>query len=278
MGLVAAKPLALILTGVVLGGASASAQTAQERAWCEGEDAVTIDQRIEGCSAVIKTGREKGEKLAEAFNTRGIGYRLKGEYDRAIQDYNQAIRINAKFATAYNNRAIAYDTKGDYDRAIADYEQAIKLKPSAETYFNRGNAHLGKSHYDHAIDDYNQAIKLKPDFAAAFDNRCWARAVVGILKPALADCNQALRLMPNNPATLDSRGFVFLKMTNFDAAVSDYDAALRSDPKLAFALYGRGLARLRNDDPSGEADVAAAKAIQADIAEEYARYGMPEAR
>jgi len=278
MGLVAAKPLALILTGVVWAGASASAHTAQERAWCEGEDAVTIDQRIEGCSAVIKAGREKGEKLAEAFNTRGIGYRLKGEYDRAIQDYNQAIRINAKFSTAYNNRAIAYDTKGDYDRAIADYEQAIKLKPSAETYFNRGNAHLGKSHYDHAIDDYNQAIKLKPDFAAAFDNRCWARAVVGILKPALADCNQALRLMPNNPATLDSRGFVFLKMTNFDAAVSDYDAALRTDPKLAFALYGRGLARLRNDDPSGEADVAAAKAIQADIAEEYARYGMPEAR
>ena len=278
MGLVAAKPLALILTGVVWAGASASAQTAQERAWCEGEDAVTIDQRIEGCSAVIKAGREKGEKLAEAFNTRGIGYRLKGEYDRAIQDYNQAIRTNAKFATAYNNRAIAYDTKGDYDRAIADYEQAIKLKPSAETYFNRGNAHLGKSHYDHAIDDYNQAIKLKPDFAAAFDNRCWARAVVGILKPALADCNQALRLMPNNPATLDSRGFIFLKMTNFDAAVSDYDAALQSNPKLAFALYGRGLARLRNEDPSGEADMAAAKAIQADIAEEYARYGMPEAR
>jgi tetratricopeptide (TPR) repeat protein len=278
MALVAAKRLALILTGLLVGGASASAQTAQERAWCEGEDAVTIDQRIEGCSAVIKAGRERGEKLAEAFNTRGIGYRLKGEYDRAIQDYNQAIRINAKFATAYNNRAIAYDTKGDYDRAIADYEQAIKLKPSAETYFNRGNAHLGKSHYDRAIDDYNQAIKLKPDFAAAFDNRCWARAVVGILKPALADCNQALRLMPNNPATLDSRGFVFLKMTNFDAAVSDYDAVLRSDPKLAFALYGRGLARLRNDDPSGEADVAAAKAIQADIAEEYARYGMPEAR
>ena len=278
MAVVAAKRLSLILTGVVLAGASASAQTPQERTWCEGEDAVTIDQRIEGCSAVIKAARDKGDKLAKAFNNRGIGYRLKGEHDRAIQDYNQAIRLNAKFAAAYNNRAIANDKKGDYDRAIADYDQAIKLKPSAETYFNRGNAHLGKSHYDRAIDDYNQAIKLKPDFAAAFDNRCWARAVVGILKPGLADCNQALRLMPNNAATLDSRGFIFLKMTNFDAAVSDYDASLGSNPKLAFALYGRGLARLRNDDPAGEADVAAAKAIQADIAEEYARYGMPEAR
>jgi tetratricopeptide (TPR) repeat protein len=278
MPLVAAKRFCSILTGILLAGASALAQTPQERGWCEGEDAVTLDQRIDGCSAVIKAARDKGDKLAEAFNNRGVGYRLKGDYERAIQDYNQAIKLNAKFATAYNNRGVAHDRKGEYDRAILDYDQAIKLKPSAEAYFNRGNAHLGKSHYDHAIDDYNQAIKLKADFAPAFDNRCWARAVVGILKPALADCNEALRLVPNNAATLDSRGFIFLKMTHFDAAVSDYDAALRTNPKLAFALYGRGLARLKNDDASGETDIAAAKVLQADIAEEYARYGMPETR
>jgi len=264
MARTAVKRLCSILTGVSLAGASALAQTPQERGWCESEDAVTVDQRIDGCSAVIRAARDKGDKLAEAFNNRGVGYRLKGDYDRAVADYNQAIKLNAKFASAYNNRGVAYDKKGEYDRAILDYDQAIKLRPSAE------------GHYDRAIDDYNQAIKLKADFAAAFDNRCWARAVVGILKQALADCNEALRLMPNNAATLDSRGFVFLKMTNFDAAVSDYDAALRINPKLAFALYGRGLARLKNEDPSGAADIAAAKALQADIAEEYARYGMQE--
>jgi tetratricopeptide (TPR) repeat protein len=101
---------------------------------------------------------------------------------------------------------------------------------------------------------------------------------VGILKPALADCNEALRLMPGNAATLHSRGFIYLKMTQFDAAVSDYDAALRTEPQAAFALYGRGLARIRNEDANGESDVSAAKAIQADIADEYARYGVPAAR
>jgi tetratricopeptide (TPR) repeat protein len=266
-----------MLVGILLAGA-AHAQTAQERQWCEGEEEATIDQRIDGCSAVIKAGREKGEKLAEAFGKRGLAYRLKGEYDRAIQDYNQAIKLNAKSAAAYNNRGVAYDHKGEYDRAIQDYDQAIKLKPSAEVHFNRGNAYLGKGQHDHAIDDYNQALKLKPDFAAVFDNRCWARAVVGVLRQALADCNEALRLMPNNATTLDSRGFVFLKLTQFDAAVSDYDAALRVNPKRPFALYGRGLARLKNADPSGEADIAEAKALQADIAEEYARYGVQGAR
>src|SRR5262245_55861462 len=169
MPLLAAKRLCSILTGVLLAGASALAQTPQERGWCEGEDAVTVDQRIDGCSAVIKAARDKGDKLAEAFNNRGVGYRLKGDYDRAIADYNQAlgdynqaIKLNAKFAIAYNNRGVAYDKNGEYDRAILDYDQAIKLKPSAEGYyFNRGNAQLGKGHYDRAIDDYNQAIKLK---------------------------------------------------------------------------------------------------------------------
>jgi tetratricopeptide (TPR) repeat protein len=256
----------------------ALAQTPQERRYCEGEDDTTVDQRIAGCSAVIRAGRDKGEKLAEAFHSRGIAYRFKGDYDRAIQDYSQAIKLNGKLAMAFNNRGVAYDKKGDYDRSIADFDQAIKLKPSAEAHFNRGNAYLGKSQYAQAIDDYNAALKLQGDFAPAFDNRCWARAVVGILKQALADCNEALRLMPNNPGTLDSRAFVFLKMTQFDAAVSDYDAALRIDPTLAFALYGRGLAKLKNEDASGEVDMTAAKALQADIAEEYARYGMADTR
>jgi tetratricopeptide (TPR) repeat protein len=279
---VAAKCLAsaAVLIGLLWVGTSALAQTPQERRYCEGEDGPTVDQRIAGCSAVIRAGRDrdKSEKLAEAFNSRGIAHRLKGDLDRALQDYGQAIKLNGKFAVAFNNRGVAYDKKGDYDRAIQDFDQSIKLKPSAEAHFNRGNAHLGKSQYAAAIDDYNAALKLQGDFAPAFDNRCWARAVVGILKQALADCNEALRLMPGNPGTLDSRAFVFLKMTQFDAAVSDYDAALRIDPQLAFALYGRGLAKLKNEDTTGEVDIAAAKELQADIAEEYARYGMADTR
>jgi hypothetical protein len=49
---------------------------------------------------------------------------------------------------------------------------------------------------------------------------------------------------------------------------------LQLKPKLASALYGRGVAKLKNEDAGGAEDIEAAKAIQADIAEEYARYGM----
>jgi tetratricopeptide (TPR) repeat protein len=273
-----ARYLACTIGLMLLAGIGAVAESPQDRRWCEGEDEATPEQRIAGCSAVIRSGRERGEKLADIFNDRGIAHRLKGDVDRAIGDYSAAIRLNPKSASIYNNRGVAYDKKGDYDRAIADYDQAIRLHPLHEAYFNRGNAHLGRGQYDRAIDDYDAALKLKADFAPALDNRCWARALVGLLKPALADCNEALRMMPNNADTLDSRAFIFLKMTHFDAAVSDYDAALRIDPKLAFALYGRGLAKMKNGDPTGEQDLTAAKALQADIAEEYARYGMQAPR
>jgi tetratricopeptide (TPR) repeat protein len=80
---------------------------------------------------------------------------------------------------------------------------------------------------------------------AAWNGRCWCRAIVGELQAALADCNEALRLEPNAAATLDSRGLIYLKSGEWDSAIADYDSALRLDPKLASSLYGRGLANLR---------------------------------
>ncbi len=60
-----------------------------------------------------------------------------------------------------------------------------------------------------------------------------------------------------------------------DDAIRDYNAALKLDPKNAGSLYGRGLAKQKKGNTeAGNADIAAAKAIQADIAEEYARYGV----
>jgi len=58
-------------------------------------------------------------------------------------------------------------------------------------------------------------------------------------------------------------------------AIADYDAALRINPKHASSLYGRGLAKRRSGNVSGgDGDIAAAKLIQPDIADEFASYGL----
>ena len=80
---------------------------------------------------------------------------------------------------------------------------------------------------------------------------------------------------PNVGATFDSRGLTYLKMGQWDSAIDDYSSALRFDPKSASSLYGRGLAKLKKGDiADGNADVAAAKAIETTIVRDFARYGV----
>jgi len=53
-----------------------------------------------------------------AYNNRGNTWYRKGDFDRAIADYNQAIQLDPKYGAAYVNRGSALGAKGDLDRAI----------------------------------------------------------------------------------------------------------------------------------------------------------------
>jgi lipoprotein NlpI len=73
-----------------------------------------------------------------AYNNRGNVWLDKKEYDKAIADYGEAVRLDPKDAAAYNNRGSARRAKSEYDNAIADYGEAIRLDPRyAMAYFNR---------------------------------------------------------------------------------------------------------------------------------------------
>ncbi len=151
------------------------AQTNQQLDWCNGDRGATPDQQISGCNAVIQSGRRTGQDLAFAYNRRGKGYALKKNFDRAIADYTQAIKIYPNFEAAFANRGNAYYEKKDYDRALADFTQAIRLNPKQSPFYaNRGIAYYVKKDYDRAIADYDQAIRINPKDTGSAQNRALA--------------------------------------------------------------------------------------------------------
>jgi tetratricopeptide (TPR) repeat protein len=217
-------------------------------------------------------------RTAGTFLDRGIMFASRGDYDMAIEDYTEAIRLDPNLATAYFNRGYAYGEKRDYDRAIADYTQAIKLNPNdAMAYNNRGYAYYNKGDYDRAIADCNQAIKLDPNDAMPYYNRGNTYYNKGDYDRAIADYTQAIKLDPNYTWAYANRGEAYRMKRQYDAAIKDLSDAIRLDPNYSFAYASRGVAYSKKGQKT-QAITDLEKAISLDPNDQWAKDCLREIR
>jgi len=194
---------------------------------------VSLNERATAIGLPTESQRRAAETQAEAkrFFSSGTAYYGKGDYDRAIADLTQAIRLDPNYALAYGVRADAYYGKGDYDRAIADYTQAMRLDPNdVIAYFSRGIVYKEKGDYDRAIADFTQAIRLSPNYANAYFNRGIVYKEKGDYDRAIADYTQAIQLVPNHAALYSNRADAHKQKGNFTQARVDVNRALQIDP------------------------------------------------
>jgi clan AA aspartic protease (TIGR02281 family) len=216
------------------------------------EDCAAIgnpDQSIAACARVIADDSETAANRAAAYKNRGNAYYNKKDYDGAIADYNEAIRLDPNQALTYHtlayvNRARMYSDKKDYDRAIADYSEAIKLDPKLATAFNlRGLAYLNKRDLDSAVANFNEAIKLNPNFVAAYNNRGLTYARRNDFDLAFAEYSEAIRRDPNTAFAYNNRGLVYARRYDYANAIADYGQAIKNNhPNLPQVYSNRGLA------------------------------------
>jgi tetratricopeptide (TPR) repeat protein len=135
--------------------------TANQRDWddCKASDP---ERSIAGCTRILERKDESIRNLSVADNDRGLAFRRRGDPDRSIADFGEAMRLDPKNATHFYNRGLAYGDKKELDRAIADHTEAIRLQPRFTiAYASRGSAYEAKGECDRAAADYNEAVRLE---------------------------------------------------------------------------------------------------------------------
>src|SRR5262249_4964459 len=137
-------------------------------------------------------------------------------------------------ANAYAERAYEWLCKGHYDKALKDYDSALRLKPADAAFLNsRGftwhmkgiTAKDRPSCEDRALSDYAEAIRINPKYASAINNRAWLLATSKVDRCrngelAVEEATKACELTDwKNAGYIDTLSVAYAEVRDFERAI-----------------------------------------------------------
>ena len=163
----------------------------------------------------------------EALLNRGLAHYRQGNFEAAIADDNQFIKIKPYDFRAYYNRAIAIASLGYQQQAIIDYDRALSQVPQtsssliAEIYNDRGLANLELQNIPAALIDFSLAIRYNADNYRAYFNRGCTCAKNGCFHKAIADFTQVIQLKPDDANAYVNLGVAYHHIGERQAAIKN---------------------------------------------------------
>lgn len=179
------------------------------------------------------------------FFNQGVKRLQQGDLEAAINNFNEAIRLNPNYAQAYGNRGIAYSRLQQYDQSLADYNQFIRFNPnSAAAYYNRATLYDKLGDSQKAIADYDPAIRLNPNFTQAIRGREIAQNKLRTPQQSISNTNVLAQYFSNGST---AENFFVQAMdkydkADFDGAIVDFSQGIQLKPDYAQAYMGRAMA------------------------------------
>jgi tetratricopeptide (TPR) repeat protein len=227
------------------GQAEALQQPAGFTAFLGESKAISVERR----RAVLETAVQLRPGDLGLLMTLGNSYPLdqrEGAEERA-RWFQGAVAAAPTNCVAHDNLGTALQDKGDMDRAIAEYRQAIRLDPKfAWPHYNLGLALSDKGNLDGAIAEYHQAIQLDPKFAWPHHNLGWMLYIKRDLDGAIAEYQEAIRLDPKDALPHNNLGLALSDKGDLDGAIAEYHQAIQLDRKsVSFQIHLRHAQRMR---------------------------------
>lgn len=175
----------------------------------------------------------------------------QGDTINALSDINKAIEINKNATNAYVLRAdILSRTTKDFHAALDDMNEAIKLQPhQAGLFINRAYLRYNLDDYFGAMADYDYALQLEPLNTVALFNRGLLRAEVHDNDKAIADFTKVLSLNSNEYRAIYNRAILYKETKNYNQALEDINRIIAQYPSFAGGYF------LRYEIYSGKGDM-----------------------
>lgn len=190
---------------------------------------------------------------ARMYYQLGNDYYERGDYEKAIENYNTSILLNPIFSEAYFNRALSYYQLKNFDRSINDYTKSAELDPNNPIiYNNRGDAYYKKQDFQSAIKDYDKAISLNPNYLKAYYNRGLCYASLEEYEKAVADFGKVIELKPDFAEAWHLRGLAYEYGGDLDNSIKDYEKALELNPELTEAKSHLEAVKVKKQQAGGE--------------------------
>jgi tetratricopeptide (TPR) repeat protein len=213
------------------------------------KDSTNPDEKIEYLTKAIELYPE----FARAYINRGNIFQDKGEFDRAVRDYDKAILLDSTIAAAFFNRGNAYQLLGLYDQSLRDFSKAIELDPKNDQFWlSRATTAVKIGNPDLALEDYTQTIDINPHNGYAFFQQGNIHASRGQFDQAIREYSKAIEFLPPSAILFNNRGNVYRNLHEYQKALQDYSSAIAIDSLYANAFDNRGVIEriLRNYRPA----------------------------
>jgi lipoprotein NlpI len=193
----------LMLSGALaLGPAAVLAQSPSDAERCR-TIAGNPDLAIQLCTRAIESGKLPAREVAQVYFSRGVELTAKGEFDRAIADFDAALKADAKLSQAYYNRGIAWANKGEPDRAIADFDAVLRADAKhADALHSRGTEWMVKGDYQRALADFDATLRANPKAQDVYFPRGRALFYSGEYARATAEIAKAHQAQPSDYTAL----------------------------------------------------------------------------
>ena len=133
------------------------------------------------------------EYVTYAYTTRAGVYQILKEYDKALSDYEKAIKVDPNEIRLYKYRAQLLYELEKYDLSDKDYQKIIDLdQGDVVGYVGMGRNANARKQYDAAIEKYNYVIKLSPNYSSGYSYRAESYIAQKKYNEAIDDIIQAL--------------------------------------------------------------------------------------